>query len=157
MIPPHHTKYINIILSILSATNVLHQTIFSLQRMTIIGVILSFRELLYEALNAQLEERIPFLYTTVSDVHEHSQQSEQSAVLINEMASAAGFASQIDPLLLQTVQVRETLKIYGLISVSCTVFWVRDLLSSAYPQSFNHTHALHIGLLPPVRELLHAR
>ena len=90
--------------------------------MTIIGVILSFRELLYEALNAQLEERIPFLYTTVSDVHEHSQQSEQSAVLINEMASAAGFASQIDPLLLQTVQVRETLKIYGLISVSCTVF-----------------------------------
>ena len=43
-----------------------------LQRMTIVGVILSFRELLYEAVNAQLEERIPFLYSTVDDVHKHS-------------------------------------------------------------------------------------
>ena len=37
--------------------------------MTIIGVILSFRELLYEALNAQLEERIPFLFSTIEDIH----------------------------------------------------------------------------------------
>ena len=74
--------------------------------MTIIGVILSFRALLYEALNAQLEERIPFLFSTIEDVHGHCIAPEQS-LLINEMASAAGFASQIDPLLLQTIQVNQ--------------------------------------------------
>ncbi len=43
-----------------------------LQHMTIIGVILSFRQLLYGALNSQLGERIPFLYGTIKDVHEHN-------------------------------------------------------------------------------------
>ena len=38
----------------------------------IVGVILSFKNLIDEALNTQLEERIPFLYSTISDVHEHS-------------------------------------------------------------------------------------
>merc|ERR550539_982542 len=78
-----------------------------LQRMTIIGVILSFRSLLDEALKSQLEERIPFLYGTMEDVHDHnasSNSSDQQSNLVNEMASAAGFASQIDPLLLQTLQ-----------------------------------------------------
>ncbi|XP_040573731.1 membrane-associated protein Hem [Lepeophtheirus salmonis] len=70
-----------------------------LQRMTIIGVILSFRELLYEAVNAQLEERIPFLYSTIQDFHQHS--PPEQSLLVNEMASAAGFTSKLDPLLLQ--------------------------------------------------------
>lgn len=74
-----------------------------LQRMTIVGVILSFRELLREALNAQLEERIPFLYSTIQDFHEHASLPEQSA-LVNEMASAAGFASKLDSLLIQCIQ-----------------------------------------------------
>ncbi len=43
-----------------------------LQRMTIIGVILSFRSLLDDALKVQLEERIPFLYSTMQDVHDHN-------------------------------------------------------------------------------------
>ena len=71
--------------------------------MTIVGVILSFRSLLYDAVNTQLEERIPFLYSTVQDIHEHI--LPEQSLLINEMASAAGFSSQIDPLLLQTIQV----------------------------------------------------
>jgi NCK-associated protein 1 len=54
---------------------------FTFQRMTIIGVILSFRELLREALNAQLEERIPFLYSTIQDFHEHASLPEQSALV----------------------------------------------------------------------------
>jgi NCK-associated protein 1 len=49
--------------------------------MTIVGVILSFRELLREALNAQLEERIPFLYSTIQDFHEHASLPEQSALV----------------------------------------------------------------------------
>ena len=62
--------------------------------MTVIGVVLSFRQLLYDALNTQLSERIPFLYTAISDFHEHSLPDHHQ--LINEMASAAGFPSRYD-------------------------------------------------------------
>ena len=63
---------------------------------------MSFRELLYDALNTQLEERIPFLFTAISDFHEHS--LTENSVLINEMAAAAGFSSKLDPLVLQCIQ-----------------------------------------------------
>jgi NCK-associated protein 1 len=81
----------------------LHDVDSVLQRMTIVGVILSFRELLDEALNYQLQERIPFLFSTISDVHEHSLADQQS-ILINEMASASGFVNKLDPLLLNCIQ-----------------------------------------------------
>ena len=46
-------------------------TFFSsvLQRMTIVGVILSFKQLIDESLNTQLDERIPFLYRYVIYYH----------------------------------------------------------------------------------------
>ncbi len=56
-----------------------HLSLF--QRMTIVGVILSFRELLREALNAQLEERIPFLHSTIKDFHDHASLPEQSTLV----------------------------------------------------------------------------
>lgn len=68
----------------------------------IVGVILSFKNLIDEALNTQLEERIPFLYSTISDVHEHSLPDQ--SMLINEMAAAAGFPNKLDPLLMQCIQ-----------------------------------------------------
>ena len=40
----------------------LHDVDSVLQRMTIVGVILSFKQLIDDSLNTQLEERIPFLY-----------------------------------------------------------------------------------------------
>ena len=48
------------------------------------------------------------LYSASLDIHimiifSHCS-SDQQSTLVNEMASAAGFASQIDPLLLQTLQ-----------------------------------------------------
>ena len=70
--------------------------------MTIIGVVLSFRDMLYDALNTQLQERIPFLYTAISDFHEHG--LPEQSLLINEMASAAGFSSRLDPLIVQCIQ-----------------------------------------------------
>jgi len=73
-----------------------------LQRMTIVGVILSFKHLIDDALNAQLEERIPFLYSTISDVHEHSL-PDQSMVII-EMAASAGFDNKLDPFLINCIQ-----------------------------------------------------
>jgi len=81
----------------------LHNADHVLQRMTVIGVVLSFRQLLYDALNTQLSERIPFLYTAISDFHEHSLPDHQS-LLINEMASAAGFPSRLDPMIIQCIQ-----------------------------------------------------
>ena len=51
-----------------------------LQRMTIIGVILCFRELLQEALANQLEERIPFLTSSIKDFHVHAGINFLSAV-----------------------------------------------------------------------------
>merc|ERR1712226_1305305 len=93
-----------------------------LQRMTIIGVILSFRELLYSALNSRLEERIPFLYGTIEDLYDNSLQetlanggvnpagggpgaaSHAATVIISELGAAAGFSGQVDPLLMATIQ-----------------------------------------------------
>jgi len=93
-----------------------------LQRMTMVGVILSFRELLYSALNSRLEERIPFLYGTIEDLYDNSLQetlanggvnpagggpgaaSHAATVIISELGAAAGFSGQVDPLLMATIQ-----------------------------------------------------
>jgi len=73
-----------------------------LQRMTIIGVILCFRGLIQEALSDQLEERIPFLTSSIKDFHEHASPHETS--LVAEMACAGGYSSKVDPALLTTLR-----------------------------------------------------
>lgn len=44
-----------------------------LQRMTIVGVILSFRQLAQSALHDVLEDRVPFLLASVQDYHQQHQ------------------------------------------------------------------------------------
>lgn len=44
-----------------------------LQRMTIVGVILSFRQLAQSALCDVLEDRVPFLLASVQDYHQQHQ------------------------------------------------------------------------------------
>jgi len=44
-----------------------------LQRMTIVGVILSFRQLAQSALRDVLEDRVPFLLSSVQDYHQQHQ------------------------------------------------------------------------------------
>ncbi|XP_014239900.1 membrane-associated protein Hem [Cimex lectularius] len=68
-----------------------------LQRMTIIGVILCFRQLAQEALVDVLGERIPFLLTSILDFCQHLPACDTS--VISEMASAAGLACKVDPTL----------------------------------------------------------
>ncbi|KAK9511245.1 hypothetical protein O3M35_005839 [Rhynocoris fuscipes] len=68
-----------------------------LQRMTIIGVILCFRQLAQEALVHVLEERIPFLLTSILDFCQHMPAGDTTVV--SEMASAAGLACKVDPTL----------------------------------------------------------
>lgn len=52
-----------------------------LQRMTIIGVILSFRQILHDSLVVVLEERIPFLLSSVLDFR-HNTSGGESLVSI---------------------------------------------------------------------------
>lgn len=69
-----------------------------LQRMTIIGVILSFRHLAQEALVDVLEQRIPFLLSSVKDFQEHLPGNDPIKV-VSDMASAAGLTCKVDPTL----------------------------------------------------------
>lgn len=69
-----------------------------LQRMTIIGVILSFRHLAQEALVDVLEQRIPFLLSSVKDFQEHLPGNDPIKV-VSDMASAAGLPCKVDPTL----------------------------------------------------------
>jgi len=69
-----------------------------LQRMTIVGVLLSFRSLAQEALVDVLDMRIPFLLSSIRDFQQHVPNGQDS-MIVNEMASAAGLPCDIDPAL----------------------------------------------------------
>ena len=69
-----------------------------LQRVTIIGVILSFRQLAQSALVDVLEERIPFLLSSILDFRHHLPSGDPMRV-VSEMTSAAGLTCKVDPTL----------------------------------------------------------
>jgi NCK-associated protein 1 len=69
-----------------------------LQRVTIIGVILSFRQLAQSALVDVLEERIPFLLSSILDFRHHLPAGDPMRV-VSEMTSAAGLTCKVDPTL----------------------------------------------------------
>ncbi|XP_065349568.1 membrane-associated protein Hem [Cloeon dipterum] len=81
-----------------------------LTRMTIVGVILSFRRLAQSALVDVLEERIPFLLSSVLDFKHNLTQSDPPMIepvkhsIVNEMASAAGLECKVDPTLVNTLR-----------------------------------------------------
>uniref|UniRef100_A0A672KP28 Nck-associated protein 1 n=1 Tax=Sinocyclocheilus grahami TaxID=75366 RepID=A0A672KP28_SINGR len=72
-----------------------------LKRMTIIGVILSFRSLAQEALRDVLSCHIPFLVSSVEDFKDHIPRETDMKVAMNvyELSSAAGLPCEIDPAL----------------------------------------------------------
>ncbi|EFX89764.1 membrane-associated protein Hem-like [Daphnia pulex] len=79
-----------------------------LQRMTIVGVILCFRQLGQEALNDVLNQRVPFLLSSIIDFKEHFSADESDATVVNEMASAAGLSCVVDPVLVTALKVQRT-------------------------------------------------
>ncbi|KAL4225584.1 Nck-associated protein 1 [Mactra antiquata] len=74
-----------------------------LLRMTIIGVLLSFRSLAQEALHDVLEDRVPFLMASVKDIHHFVPKSKDS-MMVSELASSAGLPCSIDPILVQVLR-----------------------------------------------------
>lgn len=77
-----------------------------LQRMTIIGVLLSFRSLAQEALLDVLELRIPYLLSSIKDFQQHMPVGQDS-MIVNEMASAAGLSCDIDPALCAALRAQK--------------------------------------------------
>ncbi|KAK7790225.1 hypothetical protein R5R35_014534 [Gryllus longicercus] len=73
-----------------------------LQRMTIVGVILSFRQLAQGALVDVLEERIPFLLSSILDFRHNIPSGDP--MVVNEMASAAGLCCKVDPTLVSALR-----------------------------------------------------
>lgn len=66
-------------------------------------MILCFRELIQDALSSQLEERIPFLTSSIRDFHCHAGSPHESS-LVAELACASGYSSRVDPSLLTTLR-----------------------------------------------------
>ncbi|XP_065156811.1 LOW QUALITY PROTEIN: membrane-associated protein Hem [Atheta coriaria] len=77
-----------------------------LQRMTIIGVILSFRQLAQSALTDVLEERIPFLLSSILDFRHHLPSGDPMKV-VSEMTSAAGLPCKVDPILVNALKLQQ--------------------------------------------------
>nr|MBE5725861.1 HEM-protein [Cucujiformia] len=73
-----------------------------LQRMTIVGVILSFRNLAQSCLTDVLEQRIPFLLSSIWDFRHHLPTGDPMKV-VSEMTSAAGLTCKVDPTLVTAI------------------------------------------------------
>nr|NVI74274.1 HEM-protein [Cucujiformia] len=78
-----------------------------LQRMTIVGVILSFRNLAQSCLTDVLEERIPFLLSSILDFRHHLPTGDPMKV-VSEMTSAAGLSCKVDPTLVNAIVSQKT-------------------------------------------------
>jgi len=84
-----------------------------LKRMTIIGVILSFRSLAQEALRDVLSYHIPFLVSSIEDFKDHIPRETDMKVAMNvyELSSAAGLPCEIDPALVVALSSQKSVGI----------------------------------------------
>ncbi|VDI73343.1 NCK-associated protein 1, partial [Mytilus galloprovincialis] len=89
-----------------------------LLRMTIIGVLLSFRQLAQEALIDVLEDRIPFLMASVKDL-QHFVPSTKDLKVVNEMSSASGLSCDIDPTLINALRQQKSERRENEYEVAC--------------------------------------
>nr|NVI74235.1 HEM-protein [Cucujiformia] len=78
-----------------------------LQRMTIVGVILSFRSLAQSCLTDVLEQRIPFLLSSILDFRHHLPTGDPMKV-VSEMTSAAGLPCKVDPTLVNAIVAQKS-------------------------------------------------
>ncbi|CAG9836304.1 unnamed protein product [Diabrotica balteata] len=77
-----------------------------LQRMTIVGVILSFRQLAQSCLTDVLEDRIPFLVSSILDFRHHLLSGDPMKI-VSEMTSAAGLPCKVDPTLIAALKLQK--------------------------------------------------
>uniref|UniRef100_A0A8P4GKQ8 Nck-associated protein 1 n=1 Tax=Dicentrarchus labrax TaxID=13489 RepID=A0A8P4GKQ8_DICLA len=122
-----------------------------LKRMTIIGVILSFRSLAQEALRDVLSCHIPFLVSSVEDFKDHIPRETDMKVAMNvyELSSAAGLPCEIDPALvvaLSSQKSEEEYKIACLLMVFVAVSLptlASNVMSQYSPAIEGHCNNIH--------------
>uniref|UniRef100_A0A8C7I430 Nck-associated protein 1 n=1 Tax=Oncorhynchus kisutch TaxID=8019 RepID=A0A8C7I430_ONCKI len=127
-----------------------------LKRMTIIGVILSFRSLAQEALRDVLSFHIPFLVSSVEDFKDHIPRETDMKVAMNvyELSSAAGLPCEIDPALVvalssqksENISPEEEYKIACLLMVFVAVSMptlASNVMSQYSPAIEGHCNNIH--------------
>uniref|UniRef100_A0A8C6US03 Nck-associated protein 1 n=1 Tax=Neogobius melanostomus TaxID=47308 RepID=A0A8C6US03_9GOBI len=126
-----------------------------LKRMTIIGVILSFRSLAQEALRDVLSCHIPFLVSSVEDFKDHIPRETDMKVAMNvyELSSAAGLPCEIDPALVvalssqkKNISPEEEYKIACLLMVFVAVSLptlASNVMSQYSPAIEGHCNNIH--------------
>ncbi|KAG2458911.1 NCKP1 protein, partial [Polypterus senegalus] len=127
-----------------------------LKRMTIIGVILSFRSLAQEALRDVLSCHIPFLVSSIEDFKDHIPRETDMKVAMNvyELSSAAGLPCEIDPALVvalssqksETISPEEEYKIACLLMVFVAVSLptlASNVMSQYSPAIEGHCNNIH--------------
>lgn len=132
-----------------------------LQRVTIIGVILCFQKLVQQALNDVLENRIPFLLSSIKDFkHQVSTTEGLTDVqvdvtknqIVNEMASATGLSCRIDPALMAALRVQKNdmgedeyeLACLMMVFIAVSLPKLAKMESSTYRPSLEaHTNNIH--------------
>ncbi|TMS37405.1 hypothetical protein L596_004342 [Steinernema carpocapsae] len=73
-----------------------------LQRVTIIGEIIAFRDLLHNALHDVMEQRIPFLLSSLHELNESM--DERDKLPISEMCAAVGVTTTVDLALVNAIR-----------------------------------------------------
>ncbi|KAL4635490.1 nck-associated protein 1 isoform X3 [Arapaima gigas] len=127
-----------------------------LKRMTIIGVILSFRSLAQEALRDVLSCHIPFLVSSIEDFKDHIPRETDMKVAMNvyELSSAAGLPCEIDPALVvalssqksDNISPEEEYKIACLLMVFVAVslpMLASNIMSQYSPAIEGHCNNIH--------------
>nr|XP_021558954.1 nck-associated protein 1 isoform X2 [Neomonachus schauinslandi] len=127
-----------------------------LKRMTIIGVILSFRSLAQEALRDVLSYHIPFLVSSIEDFKDHIPRETDMKVAMNvyELSSAAGLPCEIDPALVvalssqksENISPEEEYKIACLLMVFVAVSLptlASNVMSQYSPAIEGHCNNIH--------------
>uniref|UniRef100_A0A671NQ78 Nck-associated protein 1 n=1 Tax=Sinocyclocheilus anshuiensis TaxID=1608454 RepID=A0A671NQ78_9TELE len=137
-----------------------------LKRMTIIGVILSFRSLAQEALRDVLSCHIPFLVSSVEDFKDHIPRETDMKVAMNvyELSSAAGLPCEIDPALVvalssqksENISPEEEYKIACLLMVFVAVSMptlASNVMSQYSPAIEGTNFYISVSLIKPCNSL----
>lgn len=123
-----------------------------LSRMQIIGVILCFRQLSQEALTDVLENRIPFLMSSIADFKHHVPNGD--TMLVNEMSSAAGHPCEVDPALVHVLRSHKNevpdeefvstclLMVFVAVSIPKLARMDNTVYKTAYGSHANNSHCL---------------
>uniref|UniRef100_A0A8C5BIQ1 NCK associated protein 1 like n=1 Tax=Gadus morhua TaxID=8049 RepID=A0A8C5BIQ1_GADMO len=122
-----------------------------LKRMTIIGVILSFKAMAQDCLNDVLHKHCPYLMGPIGSLRDFVSPETDTKVTLNvfELASAAGFSCDIDPALVSAIanktSVDEEYKLTCLLLVYIAVSLPSLALdpNSLYNKANGHNNNIH--------------